>query len=78
MAFLSRAQGGGAALSSGWIEQLDAATRTADADRIRALFPQLDPGNEDLVSTLEDYLKDFRFDEILAVTQPLVRPRPEP
>ena len=61
-----------AKLSSEWIEQLHEATAMADAERINELLLRIDPGHEDLVVTLENHVKDFRFDEIMAATQPLV------
>jgi CheY-like chemotaxis protein len=59
-------------LPSEWIEQLHEATAMADAEQINALLLRIDPGHEDLVVTLENHVKDFRFDEIMAATQPLV------
>ena len=59
-------------LPSDWIEQLHEATAMADAERINALLLSIDPGHEDLVVALENHVRDFRFDEIMAATQPLV------
>jgi signal transduction histidine kinase/CheY-like chemotaxis protein/ligand-binding sensor domain-containing protein len=55
-----------------WIEQLHKATTMADAERINTLLLSIEPGHEELVMALEHHVNDFRFDEIMAATQPLV------
>ncbi len=56
-------------LSGEWIDELQAAARGADADRIYELLEQSQTQHSDVAGVLAELVHGFRFDEILRLTE---------